>query len=35
MKQKSKWKEILAIGIYLATLSTIMAVLLQAIMGVF
>ena len=35
MEKKSKWKEVLAMGIYLATLSTIIAFLLQAIMEVF
>ena len=35
MEKKSKWKEVLAIGIYLVALSTIMAFLLQAILEIF
>lgn len=35
MKQKFKWKDSLALGIYLITLATIIAFLFQAIMEIF
>jgi hypothetical protein len=35
MKLKSKWEEVLGMGIYLVTLSTIIAFLLQAIIEIF
>lgn len=35
MKKKSKWKEVLAMGIYLISLSTIIAFLFQAMRAIF
>ena len=35
MKQKFKWKDILAMAIYLVTLSTIIAFLFQAMRAIF